>query len=59
MNKYRFPLEYKLRTKDIAELTMCSTRTADRLKLSMKKMYGVKRVLYKHYLDYFGERELK
>lgn len=54
----KYPLNYKLRTKDIARLTLCSERTADRLKSSMKKLYGVRVVLYKHYLDYFGEREI-
>lgn len=57
-NELVFPLDYKLRTKDIAMLTLCSLRTADRLKGCMKKAHGVKRVLYKHYLDYFGEKAL-
>lgn len=58
MIEKEYPLNYKLRSKDIAELCFCSVRTADRLKSCMKKLYGVKIVLYKHYLDYFGVRAL-
>lgn len=53
-----YPFHYKMRSKDIAELCYCSIRTADRIKSCIKKTYGVKIVLYKHYLDYFGVKTL-
>lgn len=43
----------KLTTKDIAMLSMCSVRTADRIKAEIKKTFNVQRVLVWHYNAYY------
>lgn len=43
----------KLTTKDIAFLSLCSLRTADRIKADIKKTFNVKRVLVYHYNAYY------
>lgn len=45
----------KLTDKDICFLSMCSLRTAQRIKAEIKRTYNVQTVLYKHYLLYYGE----
>ena len=53
MNNYK--PNYKLTTKDIAELNYCSLRTADRIKRQIKDFCKVKIVRFKHYQKYFDE----
>lgn len=45
---------YKLTTKDIANLNMCSIRSAERLKAEIKKELKIKVVRYMHFKEYFG-----
>ncbi|GEM_PF-4954533 len=43
----------KLSTKEIAVLSMCSLRTADRIKKAIRETYGVKKVTRRHYEAYY------
>lgn len=49
-----FKPNYKLRTKDIATLEDCSTRTADRIKRAIKFLFGIKVVKYRDYVRYYS-----
>lgn len=49
-----FKPNYKLRTKDIAFLEDCSTRTADRIKRAIKFLFGIKVVKYRDYVRYYS-----
>lgn len=55
----------KLTTKDIAFLSMCSLRTAQRIKAEIRKTFNCKNVLVWHYNAYYniltlgGENEQK
>lgn len=57
MEPKKYPLYYKMRTKDIAEECFCSIRTADRIKKCIKNLYSIDVVLYRHFLMYFKELE--
>lgn len=43
----------KLTTKEIAQLSECSIRTAERIKKQIKLEFKIKRVLLRHYNGYF------
>lgn len=43
----------KLTTKEIATLSMCSLRQADRIKKEIKKTFGIKVVKIGHYEAYY------
>lgn len=45
----------KITTKEIAQLSEVSLRTADRIKAQIKKTFNVNKVLYSHYLRYYCE----
>lgn len=48
-----FNPNYKLTTKDIARLNMCSIRSAERLKRQIKIELGIKIVRYRHFVEFF------
>lgn len=49
----RYSIYKKLTTKDIASLSMCSLRQADRIKADIKKTFGIRTVLMAHYNQYY------
>jgi len=53
MRNKELPQWYKLSTKDIAELSLVSIRTAERIKAEIKHLFNIKIVRYKHYLQYY------
>ena len=45
----------KLTTKEIAVLSECSLRTADRIKTAIKREFNIKKVYYKDYCKFYLE----
>ena len=45
----------KLTTKEIAVLSECSLRTADRIKTAIKRELNIKKVYYKDYCKFYLE----
>jgi len=56
--KENFKPYYKLSTKDLAQLSDMSIRSAERLKSDIKKVFNIQIVRYKHFLKYFEISEL-
>lgn len=54
LTNMEFKPNYKLRTKDIAFLEDCSTRTADRIKRAIKILFGIEVVKYRDYVLYYS-----